>query len=189
MLTEGSSCCDLISSGSETTALKLTELLTGEKQIDSKKWLLLIVWPTAWRWVVRGVGEPLKLEHSRVIGWNAMCTLILQELPNDVLTIWQYKIHLFLGDYAQFSISDTNTHDLLDVHGSMSTILTVKTPNKVQQCIRILLFLILNEAQHVSGDKPPIIRSLKPHKQPLVLHKWKVVGRAVVGRCQVAYAT
>jgi hypothetical protein len=35
--------------------------------------------------------------------------------------------------------------------------------------IKILLFLILNEAQHVSGDTPPIIRSLKLHKQPLVL--------------------
>jgi hypothetical protein len=28
----------------------------------------------------------------------------------------------------------------------------------------------LNEARHVSGDTPPIIRSLKLHKQPLVLH-------------------
>jgi hypothetical protein len=47
----------------------------------------------------------------------------------------------------------------------------------------------LNEAQHVSGDTPPIIRSLELHKQPLVLRTWKVVGRVVVGRCQVAYAT
>jgi len=59
----------------------------------------------------------------------------------------------------------------------------------MQQCIQILLLLILNEAQHVSGDTPPIVRSLNLHKQPLVLHTWKVVGRAVVGRCQVAYAT
>ena len=59
----------------------------------------------------------------------------------------------------------------------------------MQQCINILLFLILNEAQHVSGDTPPIIRSLKLHRQPLVFHTWKVVGRAVVGCCQVAYAT
>ena len=52
--------------------------------------------------------------------------------------------------------------------------------NKMQQYIKILLFFILNEVQHVSGDTPPIIRSLKQHKQPLVLHTWKVVGRAVV---------
>jgi len=54
------------------------------------------------------------------------------------------------------------------------------------QCSKILLFLILSEAQHVLGDTPLIIRSLKLHKQPLVLHMWKVVGRAVVGHCQVA---
>ena len=57
----------------------------------------------------------------------------------------------------------------------------------MQQRIRILLFLISNEAQHVSGDTPLIIRSPKLHRQPLVLHAWKVVGRAVVGRRQVAY--
>jgi len=33
----------------------------------------------------------------------------------------------------------------------------------------------LCEAQHVSGDTPPIIRSPKLHYQPLVLHTWKVV--------------
>ena len=37
----------------------------------------------------------------------------------------------------------------------------------------------LYEAQHVSGDKPPIIRNLKLHWQPLVFHTWKVVGRVV----------
>jgi len=59
----------------------------------------------------------------------------------------------------------------------------------MQQCIKIFLILILDEAQHVSGDTPPIIRSLKLHKHPLVLHTWKVVRHAAVGRCQVAYAT
>jgi hypothetical protein len=57
----------------------------------------------------------------------------------------------------------------------------------MQECVKILFFIVLNEAQHVSGDTPPIIRSLKLHKQPLVLLTWKVVGRAVVGRCQVVY--
>jgi hypothetical protein len=56
----------------------------------------------------------------------------------------------------------------------------------MQQRIKVLLLLILNEVQHVLGDTPPIIRSLKLHKQPLVLQTWKVVGHAVVGRCQVA---
>jgi hypothetical protein len=78
--------------------------------------------------------------------------------------------------YARAYKSNNN----LDVLGSVhhSAILAVKKPNKIQQCIKILLFLILNEAQHVSGDTPPIIRSLKLHKQPLVLHTWKVIGRA-----------
>ena len=42
----------------------------------------------------------------------------------------------------------------------------------------------LYEAPHVLGDTPPIIRSLKLHWQPLVFHKWKVVGRVVGGSCQ-----
>jgi len=42
----------------------------------------------------------------------------------------------------------------------------------------------LHEAQHVSGDTPHIIRSLKLKKQPLVLHTWKAVGNVVGGRCQ-----
>jgi hypothetical protein len=42
----------------------------------------------------------------------------------------------------------------------------------------------LYEAQHVSGDTPPIIRSLKLHKQPLVFQSWKVVRRVVGGRQQ-----
>jgi len=42
----------------------------------------------------------------------------------------------------------------------------------------------LHETQHVSGDTPPIIRSLKLHWQLLVFHTWKVVGRVVGGRCQ-----
>jgi len=43
-------------------------------------------------------------------------------------------------------------------------------------------YSILYEAQHVSGDTPPIIRSLKLYWQPLVFHTWKIVGRVVGGR-------
>ena len=80
---------------------------------------------------------------------------------------------------------------MFDVRGSVhhSTILTVKTPTRCNIVSKFLLFLILNEVQHVSSDTPPVIRSIKLHKQPLVLHTWKVVGRADVGCCQVAYAT
>ena len=41
----------------------------------------------------------------------------------------------------------------------------------------------LFETQHVSGDTPPIIRSLKLHWQPLVFHTWNVNGRVVGGLC------
>jgi len=39
----------------------------------------------------------------------------------------------------------------------------------------------LYEAQRVSGDTTPVIRSPKLHWQPLVLHTRKVVGRVVGG--------
>ena len=56
--------------------------------------------------------------------------------------------------------------------------------NKMQQCTKILIIPYLYEGQHVSGDKRPIIRSLKLYWQPLVLHSWGVVARIVSGRCQ-----
>ena len=40
----------------------------------------------------------------------------------------------------------------------------------------------LYEARHVSGDTPPIIRSLELHWQPLVFHAWKVVERVAGGQ-------
>jgi len=62
---------------------------------------------------------------------------------------------------------------------------------KIQQDAIIyqnFIITYLYEAQHVSGDTPPIIRSLKLHWQPLVFHTWKVVGRVVGGRCQAQCA-
>jgi hypothetical protein len=75
-----------------------------------------------------------------------------------------------------------------DVCGSVhhSTIHKEK-PNKMQQCIKIFIIPYLYEAQHVSGDTPPITRSLKLRWQPLVFHTWKVVGRVVSGHCQAQY--
>jgi hypothetical protein len=61
---------------------------------------------------------------------------------------------------------------------------------KIQQDATIYQHFIipyLYEAQHVSGDTPPIIRSLKLHWQPLLFHTKKVVGRVAGGRCQAEY--
>jgi len=39
----------------------------------------------------------------------------------------------------------------------------------MQQCNKIFIIPYLYKAQYVSGDTPPIIRSLKLHWQPLVI--------------------
>ena len=59
-----------------------------------------------------------------------------------------------------------------------------KKPNKRATMYQNFIIPYLYEAQHVSVDTPPIIRSLKLHWQPLVLHTWKVVGCVDGGRCQ-----
>ena len=60
----------------------------------------------------------------------------------------------------------------------MDPCIIVQFINKTQQDAKMYQnFIIpyLYEAQHVSGDTPPIIRSLKQHWQPLVFHTWKVI--------------
>jgi hypothetical protein len=57
-----------------------------------------------------------------------------------------------------------NLTGVLDVRGSVhhSTVHREKS-NKMQQSTKIFIIPYLYEAQHVSGDTPPIIRSLKLH--------------------------
>jgi len=54
----------------------------------------------------------------------------------------------------------------------------------MQSVSKFVIIQHLYDPQHVSGDTPPIIRSLKLHWQPLVFHKWKVVGLVVGGHCR-----
>jgi len=59
---------------------------------------------------------------------------------------------------------------LLDVRGSVHHSIIHK---KIQQDAKIYQSFIipyLYEAQHVSGDTPPIIRNIKLQWQPLVVH-------------------
>jgi hypothetical protein len=54
--------------------------------------------------------------------------------------------------------------------------------------ISLLLLFHIYETRHVSGDTPPIIKSLNLQWQALVFYTWKFVGRVVTGRhCQVEY--
>jgi len=72
----------------------------------------------------------------------------------------------------------------LDVRGSVRhSVIHKENPTR---CNSVSDFIIpyLYEAQHVSGDIPPITRSLKLHWQPLVFHTWKVFEHVVGGRCQ-----
>jgi len=62
-----------------------------------------------------------------------------------------------------------------------------KNPTRCKNISNFFIVPYLSQAQHVSGDTPPIIRSLKLHWKPLVFHTWKVVGRVVGGRCQAQY--
>ena len=96
------------------------------------------------------------------------------------------------GMENSFSKEFIKTLDTLDVKQPVSwvsAILTEFIQKNPTRCSSASKFIIpyLYEAQHVSGDKPPIIKGLKPHWQPLVLHTWKVVGRVVAGRCQAEY--
>jgi len=70
---------------------------------------------------------------------------------------------------------------------------TLQTPpphtHTIQNNIKLPQYKLKQyEAQHVSGDTSPIIRSLKQHWQLLVFHTLKVVGRVVGGRCQAQCA-
>jgi hypothetical protein len=75
----------------------------------------------------------------------------------------------------------TQTSYKLDVCGSVHHS-TIHKENPTR-CNNASKFIIpcLYEARHVSGNTPPIIRSLKLYWQPLVSHTWKVVGH-VAGR-------
>jgi len=68
----------------------------------------------------------------------------------------------------------------VDVRGSVhhSTIHKEKIQHDKTMYQNVII-LYLYEDQHVSGDTPPIIRSLKLHCRPLVFHTWKVVGRCM----------
>jgi len=72
--------------------------------------------------------------------------------------------------------------DLMFVDPYIAVQLIRKNPTRWNSVSKLII-PYLYEARHVSGDTPPIIRSLKLHWQPLVLHTWKIVGHVVAGCC------
>jgi len=85
---------------------------------------------------------------------------------------------LVFGGNVCYLVSCKNRTSEVDVRGSVHH--STNTWRKIQQDTTMYQNFIhyLCEAQHVSGDTPPIIRSLKLHWQPLVFHIvwWRVVG-------------
>jgi len=106
---------------------------------------------------------------------------ILQKLSGMSVALWCscYLSLLFLN------VCTYNTFHLQFEHSDI--IIRVEFIKKIQQDATMYQnFIIpyLYEAQHVSGDTPPLVRSLKLHWQPLVFHMWKVVVCVVGGHCQ-----
>jgi hypothetical protein len=86
------------------------------------------------------------------------------------------------GLYLYFFNILTNNTEYLDIQGICSLVISgliisglfiQKNPTN---CNSVSKFIIpyLYETQHVSGNTPPIIRSLKLYWRPLVLRTWKV---------------
>ena len=93
-------------------------------------------------------------------------------------------LHKFLCTWASASLICKSVPVLMLMD---PCIIVQFTQRNRTRCNSVSKFIIqyLYEAQHVLGNTPPIIRSLKLHKQPLYLHTWKVLGRVVAGRWQL----
>ena len=78
---------------------------------------------------------------------------------------------------------DLNNFTFFFVVSDNQLLFIKKNPTRCNN-ISSVIIPYLYEAQHVSGDTSPIIRSLKLHWQSLGFHTWKVIGRVVGGRCQ-----
>jgi hypothetical protein len=97
-----------------------------------------------------------------------LCIIVQLYDPCIIIQLYDPCIIVQLYDPCIIVVIWSVHHSTVIWSVHLGTILT-EQPNNMKQCIKILLFLILNKAQHVSGDTPPIIRSLKLCKQPVVL--------------------
>jgi len=107
-------------------------------------------------------------------------------IQTDRQTDRQTDTRVLRGSVTPVSISIKNGRNLnaIKTKTRRGVKLHKENSNKMQQCIKILLFHIYMKLKMFWGDTPSIIRSLKLQWQPLVFHTWKVVGRVLGGRCQ-----
>jgi hypothetical protein len=115
-------------------------------------------------WVINYVQVGAEVTEGRQ--WEA-CTItaIKKGRRRDFCTYFKshFTFRALQFNYYNLSQQMHTTVFKLDVCGSVHrTAIHTEKSNKMQKCIKILLFR-LHEAQHVSGDPPPIIRSLKLH--------------------------
>jgi len=102
------------------------------------------------------------------------------EAPGSSVDWYGFKLALGTTSVKRWNFQAT-------LKGNWNTVIHKENPTR---CNNVSKFIIpyLYEVQHVSGDTPPIIRNLKLHCQPLVFHKWKIVGRVAGGRCHAQCA-
>jgi len=123
------------------------------------------------------------------IEWELTIRVNTAQSFQRTITVCQHTRNL----RTSWRISPISAHSTVirycrfDVRGSVhhSTIHKEKSNKDATATMyQTIIIPYLYGAQHVSGDTPPIIRSLKLHWQPLIFHMWKVVRRVVGGRCQ-----
>ena len=81
---------------------------------------------------------------------------------------------LFTDDFQLFSVRRLQQQDVTFVDPCIIVQFIKKNPTRFNNVSNFII-PYLYEAQHVSGDTPPIMKSLKLHWQFLVFHTWKVV--------------
>jgi len=114
--------------------------------------------------------------HSRhILCENSV--IISTRIINDVQTSQTFKLKFkcCLNDTSNHSLNFKSSffHFVLDTiqRGIPNNygVFIQRNPTRYNSVSKFII-PYLYKAQHVSGDAPPIIRSLKLHQQPLVLH-------------------
>jgi len=107
-----------------------------------------------------------------------MCDLqtsTLRRPRSELGCVWLGLIHILTFNFSTV-LPCSCSYVRIDVIHKDNIPFHKEKSNEKQQCYQNFIIPYLYEAEHISGDIPPIIRSLKLHWQPLVFHTWKVVG-------------